>query len=70
MDLDDEKIRGKITASMRDNAIDEYLSKNYNAIVKPAINKMNLTDGRKIDKDEAIQSVRSRLMKQYFTDIR
>ena len=70
VDLDEEKIRGKITSRMRDNAIDEYLSKNYNSIVKPAINKMNLSDGIKIDKEEAIQGVRARIKKQYFTDIK
>ena len=34
IDLDEEKIRGKITPQMRENAIDDYLSKNYNSIVK------------------------------------
>ena len=53
---------------MRDNAIDDYLSKNYNSIVKPAVNKMNLKDGRKIDKNDAIQEVRAKLKKQYFYD--
>ena len=51
---------------MRENAIDDYLSKNYNSIVKPAINKKNLTDGGKINKEEAIKEVRERLKKQYF----
>ena len=68
IDLDEEKIRGKITPQMRDNAIDDYLSKNYNSIVKPAVNKMNLKDGKKIDKNDAIQEVRAKLKKQYFYD--
>ena len=55
---------------MRDNAIDEYLSKNYNSIVKPAINKKNLSDGVKIDKEVAIKEVRARMKQQYFTDIK
>ena len=68
IDLDEEKIRGKITLKMIDTGIDEYLSKNYNSLVKPAINKKNLADGTKIDKEEAIQEVRARIKKQYFPE--
>ena len=47
-------------------AIDEYLSKHFNTIVKPAINKKSLEDGKKIDRKTAIESVRDRLKSQYF----
>ena len=66
VDLDDEKIKGKMTESIINNGIDDYLSKNFNSIVKPVINKKNLTDGTKIDRSEAIQSVRDRIRQQYF----
>ena len=46
--------------------IDEYLSKHFNTIVKPAINKKSLEDGKKIDRKTAIESVRDRLKSQYF----
>ena len=66
VDLDEEKIRGKLTPNIIDSAIDDYLSKNFNSVVKPAINKKNLTDGTKIDRNQAIQQVRDRIKKQYF----
>ena len=66
IDLDEEKIRGKLTSAIINSAVDEYLSKNFNRVVKPAINKKNLTDGTKIDRNQAIQSVRERIKKQYF----
>ena len=66
IDLDEEKIRGKLTNNIIDSAIDDYLSKNFNSVVKPAINKKNLSSGQSIDRDEAIQQVRSRIKRQYF----
>lgn len=69
VDLDEEKIRGKITPAIINSAVDEYLSKNFNRVVKPAINKKNLTDGTKIDRNQAIQQVRERIKKQYFNEL-
>ena len=66
VDLDEEKIKGKLTENIITSAIDDYLSKNFNSVVKPAINKKNLSSGEKIDRDTAIQQVRDRLRKQYF----
>ena len=66
VDLDEEKIKGKMTESIINTGIDDYLSKNFNAVVKPAINKKNLTDGAKIDRDVAIREVRDRIRQQYF----
>ena len=66
VDLDDEKIRGKITPDMQLAAIDEYLSKHFNTVVKPAINKKSLEDGKKVDRKTAIESVRERIRVQYF----
>jgi|TARA_R110001592_G_scaffold20489_16_gene83120 hypothetical protein len=66
VDLDEEHIRGKLTPNIINSAIDDYLSKNFNSVVKPAINKKNLSSGEKIDRDEAIQQVRDRIRKQYF----
>ena len=45
---------------------DEYLSKNFNSVVKPAINKKSLSDGATIDRATAIQQVRERIRQQYF----
>ena len=66
VDLDDEKIQGKMTEAIINNGIDNYLSKNFNQVVKPEINKKNLSDGTKIDRNEAIERVRSRIKQQYF----
>ena len=66
VDLDEEKIKGKMTESIINTGIDDYLSKNFNSVVKPAINKKNLTDGAKIDRDVAIREVRDRIRQQYF----
>jgi hypothetical protein len=55
-----------MTPAIISNGIDDYLSKNFNSIVKPEINKKNLTDGTKIDRNDAIQRVRSRIEQQYF----
>jgi hypothetical protein len=66
VDLDEEKIKGKMTESIINNGIDEYLSKNFNSVVKPAINKKSLSDGSTIDRATAIQQVRARIRTQYF----
>tara|TARA_R110002074_G_scaffold45138_9_gene117208 strand:+ start:1875 stop:2687 length:813 start_codon:yes stop_codon:yes gene_type:complete len=66
VDLDDEKIKGNITANMIDEAIDDYLGKNYNSVVKPITNKTNLDDGKSITKSDAINQVRNRIKQQYF----
>ena len=66
VDLDDEKIRGDITTMMRDAAIDDYLAKNYNSVVKPVLNKKDLGGGTKFDKTDSINQVRQRIITQYF----
>jgi len=66
VDLDEEKLKGKMSEAIINNGIDEYLSKNFNSVVKPAINKKSLSDGSKIDRDEAIKQVRARIRQQYF----
>lgn len=66
VDLDEEKLKGKMSEAIINNGIDEYLSKNFNSVVKPAINKKSLSDGSKIDRDEAIRQVRARIRQQYF----
>ena len=66
VDLDEEKIRGKLSNNIIDSAVDDYLSKNFNSVVKPAINKKNLSSGEKIDRQQAIQQVRDRIKRQYF----
>ena len=66
IDLDEEKIRGKLTNNIIDSAVDDYLSRNFNSVVKPAINKKNLSSGESIDRTEAIQQVRNRIKRQYF----
>jgi len=55
-----------MTESIINNGIDEYLSKNFNSVVKPAINKKSLSDGSTIDRATAIQQVRARIRTQYF----
>ena len=66
VDLDEEKLKGKMTETIINNGIDEYLSRNFNSVVKPAINKKSLSDGQTIDRNEAIQKVRARIRQQYF----
>jgi len=67
VDLDDEKLRGKITREMRDEAIEEYLSLNFNQVVKPHLNRKELGGNSKtITKEQAIQGVKQRLIQQYF----
>ena len=66
VDLDEEKIKGKLSNNIIDSAVDDYLSKNFNSVVKPAINKKNLSSGEKIDRQQAIQQVRDRIKRQYF----
>lgn len=66
VDLDDEKIKGKMSESMINEAIDDYLAKNYNQVVKPITNKTDLGNGKSITKEDAINQVRNRIKQQYF----
>jgi len=55
-----------MTETIINNGIDEYWSRSFNSVVKPAISKKSLSDGQTIDRNEAIQKVRARIRQQYF----
>jgi hypothetical protein len=71
VDVDDSKIlsaKEPFLDSEIDAAIEDYISKNHSNLIKPLLNKINLTTGKKIHTPAtAIQAVRADLKGKYFT---
>lgn len=68
VDIDDSKIRGKFNMDDIDRAIELYLSKNYNSIVKPLISQLDLKTGEKrFTPQTAYQFAANRIKADYFS---
>jgi len=66
IDLDEEKVLGQYTPKEMKRAIDEYVSVNYNRMVKPQLNKRD-DDGNKVaDHKKVIRTIKDRLFAQYY----
>lgn len=67
-DKDDGKIKGAFTRADFDKAIDEYLSNEYKSVVKPLLDKIDITTGDKVHKTpkEAIIGKRKQLVELYY----
>jgi hypothetical protein len=67
-DKDDGKIRGNFSKKEFMEAIDEYLEENYNKVITPLLNKMDLTTGKKKYNEPklAIETVRQRMFSDYY----
>jgi hypothetical protein len=67
-DKDSGKIRGSFSRTEFMEAVDEYLSENYNRVVSPVTNRVDLKTGKKLYKNptEAITMIRMRMFQQYY----
>ena len=67
VDIDDSKIRGKFDKKDIEYAIQDYVSKNHSALVKPLLLKIDLKTGKKLyNAQTALQQVLKDLRSKYF----
>jgi len=68
VDIDDSKIRGEYTLQEATLAVHEYISENFNTIVRPYLLKRDIKTGNKLYKDEAValEIARKEMMMTYF----
>lgn len=67
VDIDDSKIKGKFDVKDIDYAIQDYVSKNHSALVKPLMTKIDLKTGKKIYTPQtALQHIIKDLKAKYF----
>lgn len=67
IDIDDSKINGKFNNADIDYAIQDYVSKNHTALIKPLMTKIDLKTGKKIYTPQtALQFIIKDLRKKYF----
>ena len=64
-DCDYEKIRGNYSSQMINQAIDEYIERNYTKIVKPLVNSVGIDGKKKYTPQSAMQIVKKRIVKKY-----
>jgi hypothetical protein len=65
VDLDEEKILGTYGNELMKNAIDEFVSENYNRLVKPKLNRRDDYGKIKAEPKKVIREVKDRLFIQY-----
>jgi hypothetical protein len=66
-DMDNMKIKGKITQAMAEKAVQDYMTYNYKDVVAKEIRRVGL-DGKKAysNAEEASRLIQARLLKTYF----
>lgn len=68
IDIDDSKIRGNFDEQDIDDAIETYLTTNYNSKVKPLANKVDLKTGKKsLTHEEAYIKAANDIKKSFFS---
>ena len=66
VDLDEEVILGKYTPKMMKDAIDEFVSENYNRLVKPKLNRRDEYGRVSAEPKKVIREVKDRLFKLHY----
>jgi len=66
VDIDDEKILGKIDKKMANDAVDEFISSNYRKVISPLLQEVDSNGKKKHTAKTAIDAVKSRLISTYF----
>lgn len=67
VDIDEGKISGNITKEDVQDAIEDYIAKNHNTLVKPLMNRIDMKTGEKIyDQRTAIIEINRELQEKYF----
>ena len=65
VDMDESKIRGNISDELREEALNQYINENYNALLKPFLVQRNGTK-KKHTTETAIKEIKQRLTSAYF----
>ena len=66
VDLDEEVILGNYTPKMMKDAIDEFVSENYNRLVKPKLNRRDEYGRISAEPKKVIREVKDRLFKLHY----
>lgn len=67
VDIDDSKIIGEFDESDMDEAIQDYVSRNHSALIKPLMTKIDIKTGKKIYTPQtALKQVLIEIKKKYF----
>jgi len=64
-DIDDERIMGNYSKEMLDHAINDYISSQYRKIITPILAERDTNGKKKYTAEQAIESVRARIIKNY-----
>lgn len=64
-EIDEEKIYGKYTPKMFDDAVNEYLALNYRRVVAPVINEKDVNGKKKHTPKEAQEIIKARIKINY-----
>jgi len=65
VDMDESKIRGNISDELREEALNQYINENYNALLKPFLVQRDGTK-KKHTTETAIKEIKQRLTSAYF----
>ena len=68
VDTEEEQIMGAFTPKMLKEAIDEFVSLNYNKVIKPQLNRRDSRGKVTSDPAKVIRDVKDRLFKQYYAN--
>jgi hypothetical protein len=63
--MDESKIRGNISDDLREEALNQYINENYNALLKPFLVQRE-GNRKKHTSDSAIKEIKQRLTSAYF----
>jgi len=63
--MDESKIRGNISDELREEALNQYINENYNALLKPFLVQRD-GNKKKHTTDTAIKEIKQRLTLAYF----
>jgi hypothetical protein len=66
IDMDEEKIRGKYSQEMIDNAVDQYIAEFYSELLRPYLVRKDANNKKMYDENKARSEVKARLIGQYF----
>lgn len=66
-DIDNMKIKGRITEAMAQKGVEDYITEQYRRVVSSELNRIGM-DGQKVYKDsrEASMKIQNKLLKDYF----
>jgi hypothetical protein len=64
--MDEEKIRGKYSQEMIENAVDQYIAEFYSELLRPYLVRKDAKNKKMYDENKARSEVKSRLISNYF----